>query len=80
MSQVIEAVFEGGTLRLIDNAKINFLEGQQVRLIVDFPVETPEDLLGLAAEVYQGLSNEDIDEIEKIALDRQDFFGDEVHQ
>ncbi len=80
MSQVIEAVFEGGTLRLIDNAKINFLEGQQVRLIVDFPVETPEELLGLAAEVYQGLSNEDIDEIEKIALDRQDFFGDEVHQ
>lgn len=78
MSQIIEAVFESGTFRVIDNVKLPFLEGQQVRLIVDLPGESPEELLSLAAEVYQGLSNKDIDEIERIALDRHDFFGEEA--
>ncbi len=32
---------------------------------------TPEDLLELAAQVYQGLSAEQVDEIEQIALHRQ---------
>jgi len=47
-------------------------EGQQVRLIVETTSEaTPEDLLELAAQVYQGLSAEQVDEIEQIALHRQ---------
>ena len=34
-----------------------------------------EELLALAAKVYQDLSPKEIDEIEKISLDRRDFFG-----
>lgn len=78
MSQIIEAVFESGAFRVLDKVKLPFLEGQQVRLIIELPSETPEDLLNLAAEVYEGLSKEEIDEIEHIALDRHDFFGEEV--
>ena len=47
-------------------------EGRQVRLIVQ--TRCPEDILRLAAEVYQGLSQEDIAEIERVALDRGHFF------
>ena len=33
------------------------------------------DLLELAARVYRGLSAEEIDEIEKIVLNRSNFWG-----
>jgi hypothetical protein len=33
-------------------------------------------MLELAGQVYGGLSNSDIDEIEKIALDRSNFIGE----
>ena len=43
-------------------------------------VETTEpssddDVLAMAARVYAGLADDDIDEIEQIALNRGDFFG-----
>ncbi|MCG3159489.1 MAG: hypothetical protein JMDDDDMK_00478 [Acidobacteria bacterium] len=34
--------------------------------------------LELAAQVYEGLSESEIDEIERIALDRNDFFGERI--
>jgi hypothetical protein len=34
----------------------------------------PEELLRLAAQVYEGLSPDEIDEVERIALDRSHFF------
>ncbi len=37
--------------------------------------ETEPESLKLATRVYDGLSDEDIDEIEQIALDRSNFFG-----
>ncbi len=40
------------------------------------PKPTPEDILGLAAQVYKGLSDKEKDEVEKIALDRDHFFGE----
>lgn len=33
-------------------------------------------MLKLAEKVYEGLSEDDIDEIERIALDRSNFFGE----
>ena len=36
----------------------------------------PDALLALAGEVYEGLSDRQIDEIEQVALDRRDFFGE----
>jgi len=76
--ETLEAVYENGVFRPLKLPKIT--KGQQVRLIVE---ETSrmrtEDILNLAAQVYQGLSEEEIAEIEKIALDRRNFFGDRTN-
>jgi hypothetical protein len=52
-------------------------DGQRVRLVVETE-ELPDAILALAASVYAGLSPQDITEIEQIALQRRDFFGDEA--
>jgi len=39
---------------------------------------SPDTILALAASVYAGLSPQDIMDVEKIALQRQDFFGDDI--
>ena len=77
MKQTINAIYENGVFRPLKSPEIS--EGQQVRLIVETTSDlTPEDLLELAAQVYQGLSAEQIDEIEQIALKRGDFFGEKT--
>ncbi len=41
-----------------------------------FTVETgttPDDVLALAGQVYAGLSDEEVDDVERIALDRRSF-------
>lgn len=77
MDKIIDAVFEHGGFRIIDASHLRLSEGQHVRLIVETPPDKPEDLLDLAAQVYEGLSSEQINAIEQIALDRHDFFGNE---
>lgn len=72
MAKSCEAVFENGVFRPL-TAPSDITEGQRVKLTVE--AETPEDVLSLAAKVYDGLSGDEIDEIERIALDRRDFFG-----
>jgi predicted nucleic acid-binding protein len=37
---------------------------------------SPDAILALAASVYDGLSPQDITDVEQIALQREDFFGD----
>ena len=71
-TKTCEAVYENGVFRpLVTPHEI--ADGQRVRLTVD-PAPEP-DVLELAAKVYEGLSEEQIDEIEKVILDRRDFFG-----
>lgn len=50
-------------------------EGQNVRLTIESE-EKGDDVLALAADVYEGLSDVEIDEVEKIALDGNEFFSD----
>lgn len=77
MKQTVNAIYENGVFRPLKTPEIS--EGQQVRLIVETRSDSnPEDLLELAAQVYQGLSAEQIDEIEQIALNRRDFFGEKT--
>ena len=38
--------------------------------------ENSSDLLKLAAKVYEGLSDDDLDDMEEIIHDRHSFFGD----
>ncbi len=39
------------------------------------PKLTPDEILGLAAQVYAGLSEQEVSDVEKIALDRSHFGG-----
>ena len=73
MKHVIDAVYEDGTFRPMQPDIIEISEGTHVRITVDDEKE-PESLK-LATCVYDGISEEDIDEIEQIALNRSNFFG-----
>ena len=74
MQQTVEAVFEGGMFRPVVPQLLSLSEGQRVRLTVETE-ESRGDALGLATGVYAGLSKKEIDEVERIALNRQTFFG-----
>ena len=72
----LDAVFENGAFRPVGDSEISLSNGDRVRLIVEPIHQDAElDVLKLAAKVYTGLSDEDISEIEKIALDRTTFFS-----
>ena len=74
MTKVFDAVYEYGIFRLVSQPVPPLVEGQQVRISVE--VDTPEDILGLAAKVYEGISEQDVNDIERIALDRSSFFSE----
>tara|TARA_Y100000588_G_scaffold202125_1_gene215822 strand:- start:35 stop:259 length:225 start_codon:yes stop_codon:yes gene_type:complete len=70
MKHTVEAVYENGVFKPLKAPEIP--NGQQVRLEIEpLAQPAPEDLLDLAAQVYDGLSEKDIDEIETIALQRR---------
>jgi len=77
MQQVVEAIYEHGIFRPLKTPELS--EGQAVQLIIrsQKPI-SPSQMLQLAAEVYQGFSDQQIDEIEEITLDRQNFFGETI--
>jgi predicted DNA-binding antitoxin AbrB/MazE fold protein len=76
-TETIEAVFEKGVFHVLRAPRIPLRNGQRVRLVVE-TAETPDSILALAAGVYEGLSPQDVAEVEQIALRRQGFFGDQV--
>ncbi len=63
MNRTREAVYEHGVLRPL--APVDLEEGQRVRFRL-----ADEDPIELTGRVYDGLSEEDIAEVESIALDR----------
>ena len=81
-SRVTKATYENGALHL--HQSLSLEEQQRVWILVlpvtestlGFP-ETipPNEILGLAAQVYEDLSPDDVNEIEHIALDRSRFFA-----
>ena len=72
MKQTIDAVYENGMFKPVHPEQVHLSDGRRVTLVVD-DSSLPEPLR-LAASVYAGLSVQEIDEIEKIALDRSRFF------
>jgi hypothetical protein len=76
MSQTLDAVFKDGSFEPVDNGSLPFSEGQRVKLTVEVPPEAGADVLELARTVYEGLTERDIDELERITLDRRHFFHD----
>ena len=72
----VEAVFENGVFRPLTPLKFLIPEGQY--LTISLKTENdPNDLLNLVTQVYACLSEQQINEIEKIALDRTHFFNQE---
>jgi len=78
MEQAVEAIFENGTFKVLDLSALHLSEGQKVKLRVEEPSLTPSEMFALAARIYEGLSDQEIEEIERIALDRRDFFGENI--
>ena len=77
MKQIVEAIYIDGVFKPVK--PLNISEGQHVRLeIVEPTEENPEDLLELAAQVYDGLTDDEIDKIEKVSTQRLDFFGERL--
>jgi predicted DNA-binding antitoxin AbrB/MazE fold protein len=74
MTRTVEAIFEGGVLKPI--SPLNIAEHKKVTLIIEDESTEPVDILSLALTVYNGLSPEDIEDIEKLALDRSHFSRD----
>ena len=74
-TETVEAVFEHGSFRPVAPVDLKLAEGQKVRLVVE-PIEKPDDILALAAEVYEGLTDVQIDSIEEHSRRRDDFFED----
>ena len=74
MKATVEAIFEDGVFKPIERPEIP--NGEHVQLTVETAERAAgEDPLELAARVYRGLRPEEIDEIERIALDRSQFFA-----
>ena len=73
MKNAIEAIYENGAFRPLQPHEVVIPNGQVVRLTIEN--ESKPDQLKLAASVYEGLSESDIADIERIALDRSNFFG-----
>lgn len=76
MTQTIEAIYQNGIFKPLQPISEEIEEGERVELTVTEKRPSPSEMLELASRVYEGLSEEDINDIEKIALDRSNFFGD----
>ncbi|MFB2971682.1 antitoxin family protein [Aerosakkonema sp. BLCC-F183] len=73
MIQTLDAIYEQGVFRPLTKPEIP--DGESVKLIIETSSKSnPEEMLKLAAQVYEGLSQEEINEIEQIAGDRSNFF------
>ena len=68
----VDAVFQDGVFR--PERRPDLSEGERVRITVESVGQAkPDDILRLAAHVYEGLSPKDIDEIEEMARHRTLF-------
>jgi predicted DNA-binding antitoxin AbrB/MazE fold protein len=73
--ETVEAVYEKGVFRLVSPVDFELADGRAVRLVVE-PIPSSDEILAMASEVYQGLTSDEIDAIEKHTCRRDDFFGE----
>jgi predicted DNA-binding antitoxin AbrB/MazE fold protein len=76
MDRVLEAIYENGVFK--PQGSINLPEHQRVTLTVHPLVENPDTELEAWQHVYAGLSDQDIAEIENMAVDRSHFMRQEA--
>ena len=77
MNRTLEAIYENGVLKPLKSLKLP--EHQKVTITIQLPpVENPDQGLESWHQVFAGLSDKDIQEIESIALDRSHFMAQET--
>ncbi len=77
MNRILEAIYENGVLKPLKSLKLP--EHQKVTITIQLPsVENPDQELESWHQVFAGLSDKDIQEIESIALDRSHFMAQET--
>lgn len=72
MEQTLEVIYEDGVFRPVTPPDTSIAEGQRLWVRV---ADKPESVLDLLGQVYDGLPEEEIQEIEKVMLDRSHFFS-----
>ncbi len=77
MSQPIEAVFTEGIFQPVVPCANGFQEGERVTITVTHqsPTANKPSISELADKVFEGLSEEDIEDVVRIATQRGDFFS-----
>jgi len=77
MECIFEAVYENGVLKPLESVKLS--EHQRVTITIQLPqVENSDQELESWHQVYSELSEQEIKEIESIALDRSHFMVQEA--
>lgn len=77
MDCIFEAVYENGVLKPLESVKLS--EHQRVTIMIQLPqLENPDQELESWHQVYSELSDQEIKEIESIALDRSHFMVQEA--
>ena len=73
MRQTIKSRYHDGVLQPLK--PLAFADGTEVQVTVDTSaVVSADEILRRAAQVYQGLTTDQVAEVETIALDRRQFF------
>lgn len=71
MQHSIDAIYEGGVFRPLEVLPLS--DQQRVRLTIECPQEAAERELAEWQQVYSGLTDEEIVEVEKVIKDRTHF-------
>lgn len=72
MKQFVDAVYEGGVFRPL--APLDLPPGERVRVEIEVPPKVDvEEMLAEFQKVYEGFTPEEIDELERVILDRSNF-------
>jgi len=76
MEYTLEAIYEGGVFKPLKSFKLP--DHQKVTITIHHPsLENPDEKLESWQQVYAELSDQDIVEIESLALDRSNFLAQE---
>jgi predicted DNA-binding antitoxin AbrB/MazE fold protein len=76
MDRVVDAIYEQGTLKLLE--ALDLPEHQRVRITIhEVPPKSPDEVLDAWHQVNEGLTDEEIREIEALTLDRRYFMRQE---
>ena len=74
MTETVEAIYKNGNLTLLNPISLN--DGQKVKITIEVETKSESNpIIKLAENFYEGLSDADVEEIERVILDRSNFFG-----